>query len=355
MESERLTDWHPQHSLLDEAQSVLEFIDQQPITHCSDSPTPGLDPSIPCPVPPILVSFTQVSPALIPSTPVATDLSTPEKADDHTLDKVKKSMQEVLATRKLCNIKDIEKTTTLYFMNTGGQPELHKFMPIIFNGPTLHLVFFNLAFNLDNPIPIRFCHQDGTDSLITYNSSYTGKQMIFQLLSSLYYPSKDLSPQNEPAAVLIATHLDQLKGLEGQEENKIQEISDTLKELLSNVEFHDQAFLTYPKKEEKSTMFIPVDNYSGDDEEIQQLQAFLRQVIDEHFDAVELPSSWPLFHLILHHRYENASGVCTLADCRALAGGCGLDENDVPQVLRYIHRNLGTILFYEDVQGLNEL
>ena len=350
MESERLTDWQPQHSLLDEAQSVLEFIDQQPITHCSDSPTPtpdlptsGLDPSIRGPVPPIPVSSTQVSPVLIPSTPVAPD------------DEVKKLMQEVLATRKLCNIKDIEKTTTLYFMDTGGQPEFHEIMPVIFNGPALHLVFFNLTFNLDNPIPIRFCHQDSTDSLITYNSSYTGKQMIFQLLSSLYYFSKSLSPQSEPAAVLIATHLDQLKGLEGQEENKIEEINDTLTELLSNVEFHDQAFLTYPKKDEKSTIFIPVNNYSGDDEEIQQLQAFLRQVIDERFDAVELPSSWLLFHLILRHRYENASGVCTLADCRALAGGCRLDENDVPQVLRYIHQNLGTILFYEDVQGLNEL
>ena len=47
--------------------------------------------------------------------------------------------------------------------------------------------------------------------------------------------------------------------------------------------------------------------------------------------------------------------MCTLADCRALARGCGLDEKDVPQVLHYIHQHLGTILFYEDVPGLNEL
>ena len=47
--------------------------------------------------------------------------------------------------------------------------------------------------------------------------------------------------------------------------------------------------------------------------------------------------------------------MCKVAECRALARGCGLDEGDVPQVLRYIHRHLGTILFYEDVPGLNEL
>ena len=179
--------------------------------------------------------------------------------------------------------------------------------------------------------------------------------MIFQLLSSLYYLSKGLSPDSEPAAVLIATHLDQLKNQEEQGENKIEEVNDTLKELLSNVEFHDKAFLTYPKEDEKSTIFIPINNHSGDEEEIKQLQKFIREVIDDRFRPVELPSSWLFFHLLLRHRYENSPGVCTLADCRALAKGCGLDEDDVPQVLRYIHRCLGTILFYQEVQGLNEL
>ena len=264
-------------------------------------------------------------------------------------------MQEVLSRRKLHSIKDIEKTTTVYIMDIGGQPEFREIMPIILNGPALHMIFFNLAVNLDYPIPIRFCQQDGTDSLITYNSSYTGKQMIFQLLSSLYYLSKGLSPDSEPAAVLIATHLDQLMDLGRQGKIEIEEINESLKELLSNVEFHDKAFLTYPKEDEKSTIFIPINNHSGDEEEIKQLQKFIRKVVDDRFGSVELPSSWLLFHLLLRHCYENSPGVCKLADCRALAKGCCLDENDVPEVLRYIHRRLGTILFYEDVPELNEL
>ena len=128
-----------------------------------------------------------------------------------------------------------------------------------------------------------------------------------------------------------------------------------MENLLSNVEFHRQGFLTYPKKHDNSTIFIPVDNKSGDEKEICELQEFLRQVIYKRVYAVNLPSSWLLFHLILRDRYEESPGVCMLADCRALAKGCGLDENDVPQVLRYIHRCMGTILFYEEVQGLNEL
>ena len=346
-----MEDWQPQHDLLDEAQIVLEFIDK---SHHQSPPIPGPKPPSPNQLPPRPVPA-PVTPA--PATRVTTtavpsksdpDLPTPREGEADTLDDTKILMREVLSSRKLRTIKDIEKTTTLYFMDTGGQPEFHEIMPIILNGPALHLIFFNLTFDLDDPIPIRFCHQDGTDSTITYVSSYTGKQMIFQLLSSLYYFSKSLTPDSEPAAVLIGTHLDQLKE---QDERKI---NDSLNQLLRNVEFHNEGFLTYPTRD-KSTIFTPVNNYSGDEEEIHQLQAFLKQVIDDRFSPVELPSSWLFFHLLLRHRYENSPGVCTLSDCRALAKGCGLDEKDVPQVLRYIHQHLGTILFYEDVQGLNEL
>ena len=146
-------------------------------------------------------------------------------------------MQEVLASRKLHTVKGIEKTTTGYIMDISGQPEFHEIMPIIFNGPALYLVFFNLAANPDDTIPIQFCHQNGTDSMITYKSSYTGKQMIFQLLSSLYYLSKGLSLDSESGAVLVGTHLDQLKDQERQGENKIKEINDNLKRFSAMLNF----------------------------------------------------------------------------------------------------------------------
>ena len=354
------TDWQPQRDLLDEAQRALEFVDNQPTTQdpgatTISSPTPPLEPGS---VPP-----TPGSPT--PDSPI--DPPTPGEAD--TFDNVKLLMQQVLASRKVNTIKDIEKTTTLYLMDTGGQPEFHEIMSIILNGPALHLVFFNLSDDLNDPITIQFCQCDGTDAMITYNSSYTGKQMIYQLLSSLYdmYLNKDFSPHSEqatvqgllpnsePAAVLIGTHLDQLKDHEGERKTKMEEINNTLEELLSNAEFHKHGFLTYPKTDKKGTIFIPVNNYDGSAEEIQKLQVFLKQVIVDRFSPVELPSSWLWFHLILRHRYEKSQGVCKLAECQALAKGCGLDKDDVPQVLWYIHRHLGTILFYDQVQGLNEL
>ena len=348
-------DWQLQYDRLDEAQIVLQFIDQQPTPKRESAPgelqshTP-FERSTRVPTIGNMSQAVTFSPSEIYPNPPPTSETKTASFDD-----AKKLMQEVLHTRGLYSIKDIEKTTTIYLMDTGGQPEFHEIMPVILPGPALHMVLFNLAFDLNEPIPVRFCQQDGTNAMISYESNYTGIQMIYQLLSSLYCLSKDSSTHSR--AVLIGTHLDQLKDLEEQGEKRIAEISDSIKKLVTNAEFYKQAFLTYPVQDhsaEKSTVFVPIDNYIGSEEEIEQLQAFLKQIIDNHFDPVELPSSWHLFHLVLRHRYENSPGVCTLADCEALAEGCGLDKDDVPQVLRYIHQHLSTILYYEDVQGLKE-
>ena len=358
-----LENWQVQRDVLDEAQIVLKSIDQQPTTNVvHPSPYPAQTASVlPMPYrpPPGSDPPTRVQ-SIVTRYPDSLILdpshsNQPREAEADTFEDAKQLMQEVLEKRGLRTIEDIEKTTILYLMDTGGQPEFHEIMPLILNGPALHMVFFNLTFNLNDPVVIRFCKEDGTNATITYMSSYTGKQMIYQLLSSLYCLSKDL-PDSKSAAILFGTHLDQLiKDQEDQGKKKIEEINGSLKQLVSKSEFHDQGFLTYPKKGEESTIFIPVNNYSGNEEDLQQLQGFLKQVIDDRFHPVELPSSWLLFHLILRHRYEKPPGVCKLEECRALAKGCGLVEDDVPQVLRYIHRHLGTILFYEEVQGLNEL
>ena len=59
MESD--VDWQPQHDLLDEAQIVLQFIDQQPTTH---------QPAPPTKVSPTEVIFKQSSSACHPASPV---------------------------------------------------------------------------------------------------------------------------------------------------------------------------------------------------------------------------------------------------------------------------------------------
>jgi len=350
------SDWHIQHDVLDEAQMVLQFTDQQSAPKQLEQGSTSekrLYSHVPLEPATHLHTIENTSQAATFTPSEAHPNPPPSPSKTVSNDVVKKFIQEVLNSRGLHSIEDIEETTTVYLMDTGGQPEFHEIIPIILQGPALHMVFFNLAISLNEPVHVRFCQEDGSTATITYESSYNGMEMIYQLLSSLYCLSKDSSTHSH--AVLIGTHLDQL---EEQGKKTIAEINDSIKQLLTNAEFHKQAFLTYPvdgHSEEKSTVFVPVDNYSGGEEEIKQLQEFLKKIIDNHFDPVKLPSSWHFFHLVLRHHYENSPGVCNLADCKALAKGCGLDEDDVPQVLRYLHQHLGTVLYYEEVQELNKL
>ena len=41
--------------------------------------------------------------------------------------------------------------------------------------------------------------------------------------------------------------------------------------------------------------------------------------------------------------------VCSLEDCKQLAKECFIAEDDVQYILIYIHENLGTILYYKDI------
>ena len=92
--------------------------------------------------------FASLPPTPDPPTQGSPHANQPQPDEAETLDDAKKLMQAVLASRKLRSIKDIEKTTTVYIMDIGGQPEFHEIMPIILTGPALHMIFFNLAVNL---------------------------------------------------------------------------------------------------------------------------------------------------------------------------------------------------------------
>ena len=213
-------DWHRQDSVPEEAQTVIQLIQHKTIPKqetqeqiSSNQATHIQTVGETCPTNELMPSEIHPIPAPSGETKSAS---------------LKKLMLDSLTSRRLPSLKDIEKTTTIYLMDTGGQPEFHEIIPIILQGPALHLVFFNLAFDLNEPVPVQFCHPEVTNPAVTYKSSYTGIQMIYQLLSSLYCLRKDSS-----RAVLIGTHLDQLKDEEEQGEKRIAEINDSIKQLLT--------------------------------------------------------------------------------------------------------------------------
>ena len=182
--------------------------------------------------------------------------------------------------------------------------------------------------------------------------------MIHQLLSSFYSihnrevekaPDSSASSIEEgkshSAAILLATYADHYKG-----DNHLLEINQQLLQWLESCEF-DKKFLTYSTS--SPLIFTPIDNMYGSKQEISEFESFLAPIIKE-FPKVKLPCSFTLFHLILQHKFESP-GVCSIEEAIELGSGCGIRQSDVITVLEYLHKHLGTILFYEEVKELREI
>ena len=241
-------------------------------------------------------------------------------------------------------LENLKESTTVYFMDTGGQPEFHELLPPILHGPALHLIFFNASLDLNKAVQINYCHKEKIESF-KYTSNSSSIEILHKMLSSFYFL------QEKSNSVLLGSHIDLLDIDESQRHVMINKISDLLKQHMEETDYYKNAFLTFPT--DSNNIFLPIDNKTASEEELEQIKKFL-EIVFNRFEAVPLPITWAAFHLILRYKYEK-SGVCTITDCEDLAEKCGIKRENVVPVLRFLHNNVGTILYYENVDSLNEL
>ena len=279
------------------------------------------------------------------------------------VDTISEYIQHVLQTKGLSSIEHLHNMSMIYLVDTGGQPELHELLPIILRGSALYFIFFSLAYSLYQKVHIRYRLPEGDtrSSDIIYDSSHSSIEMIHQLLSSFYsIHNRELEKgpdssgsfleegKSHSAAILLATYADHLDGADKQV--RLMEINQQLLQWLESCEF-GKKFLTYSTS--SPLIFTPIDNMYGSKQEISEFESFVAPIIRE-FPEVKLPRSFALFHLILQHKFESP-GVCSVKEAIELGSGCGIRRSDVITVLGYVHKHLGTILFYEEITELREI
>ena len=86
---------------------------------------------------------------------------------------------------------------------------------------------------------------------------------------------------------------------------------------------------------------------SGKEDEIISIRQYLEELVND-IEPVNIPVHWVVFHVLLRKRFK-VSKVCSLEDCERLAKKCFIAKDDVQDILIYIHENLGTILYYRDI------
>ena len=244
-------------------------------------------------------------------------------------------------------LKGITQTTIMHITDTGGQPEFFEILPLLLRGPSLTLIFLNLAQPPSELFEVVYRHSEPSTPLIKYESSYTPKDIVHQVLASI--ESLNQSAQRS-AAFLIGTHRDQVN------EEKVEAFEQEIKSSLKNTSFFKNDLLRgFVDSFEKQRLVFAVDNKNGKTEDINYLRKVLTDTIHYLFKPESLPTSWAFFHLLLRQTFEN-DGVCSLREAVEIAGRCGVhEEKEVQSVLSYFYIRFGTIFYFGEVPALENL
>ena len=234
-----------------------------------------------------------------------------------------------------------ERITILYVIDSGGQPECLEILPLLLDGHVLCLIFLNLTKELGDKHPVFFRSGKMIADDEKPLSDFTTGEVIQRILTSV---SSLQSDHHQSFVLFVGTYLD--KATQRQVLHLDRAVQRAFKV------FIDESIVCPVEVEEESEKYIvPLDNTSNDQGDIESLRTLILRIIDEqclHDQEDGIPTGWMLLHLILRDKYQE-KGWCTMAECIATATSCGITENELPVVLKYIHKNYGTILYYPGV------
>ena len=249
----------------------------------------------------------------------------------------------------------LDKNITIFYTDSGGQPEFHEVLPGLVSGPTVFLLVFNLYEGLKSLYKVRY--ESSLGKQIAYESSFTVEEVLMQCLASInsYYRSQLLRRDSQDKKVvasavkvlMVATHSDLV------EKGTIKRIDAALKRLVRNTGILEEGILE-PFSEEQ--LLIPVNNYDLEDGGI--VRKVISRVIKREDESgtspfkVELPVHWLGLEITLR---KLDSSTISLKKCVKLAADFNISPQELPSCLKFLHHKTGTIRYYEKVNELKEI
>ena len=244
----------------------------------------------------------------------------------------------------------LNETMLMNMVDTGGQPAFIEMLPALTIGPALYLIFFRLNQELKERYQIQYI-SEGDEDVHLDDTSYTVEEVIFQALSSIACfsctaPKKADMPTASHAAVLIATHKDQL-GSDPEAEIKAKDdaLQEHLKEILETDLFEN--FLQYSSDDQ---LMFTTDNMTGDEKELAQVRQRLEEVIKQEFDDFPIPASWLMLNIFLR---KIGKRIMSLLQCREI--GNRLEVRDTDEALWFLHHCVGTLMHFPDIEEIKDI
>ena len=242
----------------------------------------------------------------------------------------------------------LKDSLTIYFTDTGGQPEFQEVLPALISGPSLFFVVFKLIDDLNQRYRVQFVSSSQTSR--PYESSFTVKEVLLQSLASIAstcsyasYTSKKMVAI-QPHIVLVATHEDQAT------EAQIRAIQQELKETLKKTEYYRQNILVFASEDEP---VFTVNNISSDGQDTCKIREMVERIAKHPSFQIDVPLPWLVSSLAF--RLLKVP-VISYEQCASIAGECGIDTpEEVKEALWFLHHKVGFIRYFESVPELRDV
>ena len=267
--------------------------------------------------------------------------------DDDTMDKLPDSFQN---------------SYIVYMQDTGGQPEIMDMLPALTIGPALYLLFCRLNDKLNETFEVRYRDPSVADK--GRISEVCLSDYILTIFSSIFcmhqaeqnreldhkrddstMMKKELSKFSTTVAYIIGTYKDKV------DKDEVQKFDKELQEIVKKTEFFEEGLIKFMSPEEDILVY-PIDNKTGNEDEIIKLQQFLEKVLKQYFKERDIPACWLAFNLSLRSQGEN---IISLKDCILHGEKFHMSEENTKLALWFFHHHAGILMYFPEVKDLDDV
>ena len=247
----------------------------------------------------------------------------------------------------------LEDIILLIHTDTGGQAEFMDLHASLVQGPSFNLLYSRLVDHLDSQFKVHYTNEEGV-STEEEDSTMTVAEVQFQALASIACfsgcfsggvsaPSEGankLSAGSMSKVMFVGTHRDMVTESDFREKDRL------LQQKIKNTEFYDKGIVEFASDDQ---LMLAVNNWSGDQDEIDGIRAVLERVIKKSFEKVPIPAAWLMLSLYIR---KKGCRTMTLAECERIASKVGIGPEELQEALRFLHHRIGVLLYYPEVDSL---
>ena len=242
--------------------------------------------------------------------------------------------------------------------DTGGQPELMDMLPALAISPGLHLLFFNLEWNLKKEFKVYYQHSHGKATK-PEESKITLEEMLLSTLSSISCscaPANSLKGEeannsemhnilesSKSVAYLVGTHKDKVT------EEKISQLDKDLQSIIKGTDFFEKDLVQFCSEDK---LIVAMNNMDGGVEEVEAIKKMLNQAMERHFKPLSIPAVWLLLNLCLR---MNKARTASMKSILELSSQFNMSAYETKVALWFLHHHAGVVMYFPNVPLLEDL